>query len=354
MIESLTLHNFQSHENTTVEFSSGINVIKGDNDKGKSSITRALYWLLNNKPSGDEFINWNASQCSVRAIINGVEIKRVKKSNENKYVIDGEGFKAVRSYVPDELNNIIKTTPTNFQMEDDPFFLLSSNPSDVARKLNDVVGLNKIDDSIQYPNKIVRQMNSSINHIQNDIQEKKRQLDRIKHVDEIEKKNQRLNKLLQKREEISKQIEEIESMVEDLEEQSEVLEQQTVINKLSKRIESLRKKQKKLDDLKEKSSDIRHSIKVIKSCENKTSRLHPIKNLPDKITELQNLYDQYSKLKDNHSGIRKTIKLINQNGDRTEAIKSEFQELNKKFNEEKKRIGACPTCGSTFKRGGRK
>ena len=59
MIDKISIKNFQSHPNTELELDPGINVITGSSDNGKTSIFRALYWIIYNRPSGNSFIsNW--------------------------------------------------------------------------------------------------------------------------------------------------------------------------------------------------------------------------------------------------------------------------------------------------------
>jgi len=55
VVEKITIKNFQSHEETELQFSSGVNVIVGSSDSGKSAILRALKWVVQNKPSGTAF-----------------------------------------------------------------------------------------------------------------------------------------------------------------------------------------------------------------------------------------------------------------------------------------------------------
>ena len=68
MISKIKIKNFRSHKNTEIELSSGVNIICGDNDLGKSTILRALNWVNNNKPSGDSYITHgkNKSTVSIR------------------------------------------------------------------------------------------------------------------------------------------------------------------------------------------------------------------------------------------------------------------------------------------------
>jgi exonuclease SbcC len=55
-IKKLSLRNFQSHRETDLEFSPGLNIIVGPSDQGKSAIIRALRWLFYNEPRGTGFI----------------------------------------------------------------------------------------------------------------------------------------------------------------------------------------------------------------------------------------------------------------------------------------------------------
>jgi len=348
MIENLTLHNFQAHEKTHIEFSPGINVIIGDNDNGKSSITRALYWLFMNKPSGDEFIKWEKTKCSVTAKVNGKQVKRERQPNKNKYVIDGQQFNAVRSDVPDELQNITKITPTNIQLEDDPQFLLSSSPSEVARKLNEVVGLNKIDDSIQHPNKIIRQMNSSINHIHNDIQQKQQEKEKLKNIEDVDEKNKKLDEFIAKENNLDGEIEEIESLIVDLEEQRKVMEQKPRIERLSNKLSKLKKHQQRTTEIDGETKDIQRSIKIIQTNSSKVERLKPIQNLSSKLTELQNLCERHSNKNTHLTEISKSIKTIESNKSNVDKLQSEVDKIRKQFQHAQHKFGMCPTCERPF------
>jgi exonuclease SbcC len=47
-IQKLKIKNFQSHHDTEIEFGPGINVITGTSDAGKTSILRAIMFVLYN------------------------------------------------------------------------------------------------------------------------------------------------------------------------------------------------------------------------------------------------------------------------------------------------------------------
>ena len=54
MIKSIQIKNIQSHKDTSLEFSPGINAIVGSSNNGKSAVLRALYWARYNRPLGTD------------------------------------------------------------------------------------------------------------------------------------------------------------------------------------------------------------------------------------------------------------------------------------------------------------
>ncbi|WP_035425703.1 AAA family ATPase, partial [Halalkalibacterium ligniniphilum] len=59
-INTVRLENFQSHLDTSIDFSTGLNVIVGQSDSGKTSILRAIRWVLYNQPRGTDFMRVGA------------------------------------------------------------------------------------------------------------------------------------------------------------------------------------------------------------------------------------------------------------------------------------------------------
>ncbi len=149
MIKSITLNNFQSHKDTTVNFCDGINAIVGLSDSGKTSILRAIDWVVNNNPSGEEFISSWSKETSVSILLNsGVIVKRGRSPNDNYYMIDKQIFRAFGVYVPEEVKNVMNMEPINIEKQLDAPFLLGSSPGEVAQILNQIVDLGGIDHAI--------------------------------------------------------------------------------------------------------------------------------------------------------------------------------------------------------------
>jgi len=149
MLKSLQIQNYQSHKNTQLEFDPGVNAIIGATDSGKSVILRSLNWIFNNRPSGDAFRStWGGD--TVVDIEMEEEIISREKGKENLYTISSQGkqpkeFKAMGQSVPDEIQLLLNIKSINCQFQHDSIFLLSQSPGEIARYLNEIVNLDKID-----------------------------------------------------------------------------------------------------------------------------------------------------------------------------------------------------------------
>ena len=87
MIKSVSIKNFKSHKDSTILLTSGVNSIFGDSDSGKSAIIKALYWCINNQPSGDSFINNPKIPTIVAIELNNgtiIERERVREKDRNR------------------------------------------------------------------------------------------------------------------------------------------------------------------------------------------------------------------------------------------------------------------------------
>lgn len=152
-IKSIKIKNFESHKDTTIDFSQGVNCIVGESDTGKSGILRALYWILLNDSSGDDFSSnrKTSGEIIVEHDNRIYSIIREKSSTKNQYQLIEDDkapiiFKAIYSSVPEEIQQIFNISEVNIQEQGDMPFLLGSSPGDVGRRLNNIANLSIIDE----------------------------------------------------------------------------------------------------------------------------------------------------------------------------------------------------------------
>lgn len=188
-IEKIVLENFQSHENTAIEFEEGFNVIVGETNSGKTSILRALQWVLYNTPKGSDFIRTGADECSVTLYLsNGFRIIRKRtRDNAGEYiVVDGSGasqvYKGFGNSMPIEVYNAHQMPPVmltkdtmvslNMATQLEGPFLISMNPSDKANAIGRIIGSQVLDDAIKEASKDVSNLNREVTSMKKQITQK--------------------------------------------------------------------------------------------------------------------------------------------------------------------------------------
>lgn len=160
MIRSLRIRNFQSHEDTTLALHPGVNVLIGSSDQGKSAVVRAIRWVVLNLPRGERYRSRWGGDTEVELVLqDGVVVSRTRTNKVNGYSCQssmtsstGNVWKALASGVPEEVQQILRLSEVNLQLQHDASFMLAQSPADLARFLNNMVGLELIDGATSYAN----------------------------------------------------------------------------------------------------------------------------------------------------------------------------------------------------------
>lgn len=142
-IEFVHAHYFQTHTDTRVEFGDGASVLIGETEAGKSTLIRAIGWVLMDDPSGD-FVQFGEKEVSVTVGIDGHTITKTRRGGSTYYVMDdGEPFKGAA--VPPSIAKLVNMTHVNWQFQFDAPFWLSDSGGEVSRQINSVVDMQAID-----------------------------------------------------------------------------------------------------------------------------------------------------------------------------------------------------------------
>lgn len=194
MIDKISLNNFQSHTNTTLELSPGINVITGRSDSGKSAILRALYYIRYHRPLSNNYpSHWikdkkgnlsGESKITITSQKGTLSKSRTKDSTT--YNINGLELSAMGSTLPDQVESFFNLSEVNIQRQFDSHFLLSETPGAVVKFFNDLVHLDEIDLYLSAIDKRKRQTSSELKSLDASIEETERKLKAFDYLEKSE------------------------------------------------------------------------------------------------------------------------------------------------------------------------
>ena len=178
MIRSIDLLNYQSHIESHIDLCDGFNAITGVSDAGKSVIIRAADWVRLNRPLGDEIVNWDAKKedtTTVKIVTDKCSVQKNRTNGKSSYLLStGRGkpapFDVVKTDVPEEIEQALDMTDINVQGQHDKYLFLNDTAGEVARKLNELVGLDIIDT-------IYKNLNSRITEAKRNISSKKEEIE---------------------------------------------------------------------------------------------------------------------------------------------------------------------------------
>lgn len=214
MLTQVQIRNFQSHDNSVLDLSPGINTLVGDSDCGKSAVMRAILWAITNSPQGDAHVSdWiktpkgkvkAGEHCQVIIDSNpghGMHsVCRERSDDFNGYkVYDGgddcREFSALRTDVPIEVSQCFNLGPVNIQRQMDAPFLIASTPGEAARFINQLVNLTDIDEAQTEINSLSRSCSADLKAAQASLDRAEAQVNAMGWVDRLKELSQRLQDL---------------------------------------------------------------------------------------------------------------------------------------------------------------
>lgn len=296
MIDYIKLHNFEKHIDNYLEFVPGINVIIGSSNVGKSSIIKAIDWLINHNPPGDSIINYNHKECSVEASFDNVIIKKERDNKENKYILPDKELAAFGQIVPEEIQTLTKICNLNIQTQFDQFFLLQKSPGQIVKELNQFINLELMDKCVSIAKKNVNSKKKEIDLLDRDIEE-------------LKKENRQYTWLY------------------NAENDFNIIEQKNIeLEKLKDKEKTLTNFDNDLKDLKLNLIQINKRLKIkkqIKSIENKYQEYKEKLDIYQNLLYLQNKLVKYNKL----DSVKKDIAKIDKKRKKYEFLNQQFEDI---------------------------
>lgn len=270
MIDKLILRNIEIHKNSMLIFTPGVNFITGSSDNGKSSVAKALNWIIKNRPSGTVLVRRGQTEARALAQIGKKRVSRearvVKKSRTlklNQYQVNRDVFKAVSREVPEEVATVMDMNEVNVQGQFETFFLLQDNPGQVAKKFNTIMGLDVIDTSLKKSTKIVNQANAAIKAAEQTVEDCKYDLSQFEDLEAVEKsvaraeqktkKIQALYEKIKSAEKLFEQYQDVKDQYDDiifiLGAEEKANQAQNLLTKINKQRQNIGNAQKQIKNL---------------------------------------------------------------------------------------------------------
>jgi exonuclease SbcC len=246
MIKKLQIQNVQSHKNTKLSFSPGVNMIIGKSDNGKSAVLNSLFWCMYNRPLGDPHRNWDGGEMKVKTVLdNG--IVTISRNKQTEYNIKtpktkSRKFKASGQSPPEEVTklfNMDRKINVQRQLERDaPIFLISESPGEVAAFLNKVAGLYKIDETVSKGKSDLRETKQKLDVTKDQINEKQNELSKYAGIDELYAKVLTCTQIVKKQAENKRILAEIEYTLASIDEIESYLDKLTDKVQIKKYVEA--------------------------------------------------------------------------------------------------------------------
>lgn len=185
-IEKLTLENFEGWVKGIIPFTKGFNVIIGDSDSGKSSLFRAIESIFTGKVS-QENVNRNAKNLKVELqLSDGSKLTREYGKKGNKISFDNTTFERIGREIPSEYIDKLGKSYVDISDKNrvdlclysqfDPHFFINFSDYDKSKLIGTICGIGSIDKLIDAINKDIRENNSKIKVLNEQITEKEPQV----------------------------------------------------------------------------------------------------------------------------------------------------------------------------------
>lgn len=249
MIRFVDIQNFQSHENTRLEFVDGVNVLVGLSDAGKSAVLRAMRWVCQGRPIGEATVrsHWGGETSVVIGFDDG-NVERVrggKKDRSNAYLIDDGkkklALKASGKSVPSEVLNLADIPSISWQHQLDRPFLIGESISagEVARILNEVASLDLIDQSLAFMDSKMRENKKEITSLKSREEALLEEREQFSDTDAATKAVEKLSRLDREIAALSDDADALEALIESVAELEERLEEIGDVDDAAKTIKTL-------------------------------------------------------------------------------------------------------------------
>lgn len=157
-------------------------VLQGGSNHGKTAVLRAFYWVLFNEAPHDFVSYWAQKKTkkgftfkddeytSVTIVVDGHVVERKRSNTFNGYIVDDTTYEALRTDVPEAVTKLFNLADASVQKQFDSPFLLATTPGEASKYLNELAGLECVDDILTLAKRKVADTSDQANTVKEDVE----------------------------------------------------------------------------------------------------------------------------------------------------------------------------------------
>jgi len=338
------IYNYQSHKSTILDFVSGVNVIIGLSDSGKSVIFRAISWPCFNRPLGDEFRSyWGDDTRVILHTSEGDIVERIRTSSVNEYAVNGKSLRAFGTDVPLEVLEALRIDQAQVQAQMDSPFLLSLSPGEASRLLNKAASIDAIDHTIVNLKRSFSKIGEDVKRDEDQLLRYEKQMVAYRDIPLLEK---RLKKLEQREKEFKERavsLEFLEELVDAIDGVEEKLQATEHILGLIERSKGVEGRYNIWKERKENLIDLFGCIKRIKEVQEALAETEKIDYLMSLLIKVEKRFKEWKAINDRLKKVDQLVLKGQRVNTFLDKLKKEQEKLQKKYDELMPDV--CPLCG---------
>jgi exonuclease SbcC len=303
VIKSITITNFQSHEETHLDFHPGVNVISGRSNSGKSAIIRAINWFATNRPRGFDFHSDFAEDAHTTVTVvldDGTTLKVDRSKAKMTYYINEKSFVGANE-IPDEFVKKLNLSEINIASQLDPPFLVTDSPGEVGKVINRITRAEAVDAWVKDLTSRVNDVSKEIQILTDESSDLSRKLETYKLIPEIDKQLSVAEDQVVKLRKLEEDIQRLTTLSSEIRTREEALsEWSTIISDLGGILKKLESDFIKYERFEKESERLEGAVDQITSCENDLRKVTPFidmaSELLDPMVEQFNQYMEASRI----------------------------------------------------------
>lgn len=196
MLKKVKIENFKSYKKSELVFHSGVNVIVGMPQSGKTNILRAIRQAVFNRIKYDSknFKANKKSKINVKLTFDDFKYGIEKSKTITKLFADNEEYKT-GNRIPDIVEKKINMDSINFQNQLDKPFLITSSHGKIAKAINKAINLDAAGGWLKNLTEDINAQKRKVDYLKSDLEELDLDIKKTKAIKSLKKDIKQYNYL---------------------------------------------------------------------------------------------------------------------------------------------------------------